>query len=120
MDSTHELMHDTWAEYFDAASRELFNAPVSIEIETAPGPAQTEVDRLALQLLTYDRRDDVFEVAAAHGGPHLPGAVRHLVEHPTRIVVDSSMMLAPMTIAVDDREGVRTVVRIERPADFSG
>jgi hypothetical protein len=120
VEQTHELVHETWSEYFDAASRELFNAPVSIEIETPPWPPQTEVDRLALQLLTYDRRDDVFEVFAAQGGPHLPGVVRHMVDHPQRIVVDNSTLLAPMTIAVDDREGVRTVVRIERPAEFSG
>jgi len=86
VEQAHEIVHETWFEYFDAASRELFNAPVSIEIETPPWPPQTEVDRLALQLLTYDRRNDVFEVAAAQGGPHLPGVVRHMVDHPQRIV----------------------------------
>ena len=120
VEQTHELVHETWSEYFDAASRELFNAPVSIEIETPPWPPQTEVDRLALQLLTYDRRNDVFEVAAAQGGPHLPGVVRHMVDHPQRILVDSSMLAAPITIVVDDREGVRTLIKIEHPPDFSG
>jgi hypothetical protein len=62
----------------------------------------------------------VFEVAAAQGGPHLPGVVRHMVDHPQRILVDSSMLAAPITIIVDDREGARTLIKIEHPPDFSG
>jgi hypothetical protein len=116
MGSTHELAHETWAEYFDATSRELLNAPVSIEQEASRWPQQEEVRRLALQLLTYDRSNDVFEIAATRSGPDVPGVVRHTVEHPRRVIVDSSTLLPPMTIAVDNRDGVRTVVRIDRPA----
>ncbi len=119
MEATRELAHETWSEYLDAASRELLNAQVSIEIIAAPGQPLVEAERLALQALTYDRRDDVFEVAAARGGPNLPSVLRHLVDHPERIVIDSWTMLAPMTIAVDGRDGVRTVVRIEREAEFT-
>lgn len=119
MDTTRELAHENWSEYLDAASRELLNAQVSIEIIAAPGEPLVEADRLSLQALTYDRRDDVFVVAAAQAGPHLPSVLRHLVDHPKRIVIDTWTMLAPMTIAVDGRDGVRTVVRIEREAELA-
>ena len=119
MEDTRELAHETWAEYFDALSRELLNAPVSIEIERTGQKPAIEAERLALQLLTYDRRDDVFEVSAARGGPHLPSVVRHLVDHPRRIAVDSHTMLAPMTIAVDGVDGARTVIRVGRDAEIS-
>jgi hypothetical protein len=98
-----ELAQETWSEYFDALSKELTNAPVSIEIAQAIGPPMREAERMALQTLTYDRRDDVFEVAVACGGPHLPGVLRHLVDHPQRVAVDSQAMLAPMTISVAAR-----------------
>jgi hypothetical protein len=120
MHATRELSPEAWSEYFDALSRELLNAPVSIEIIPTPGAHAMEAERLALQALAYDRRDDVFEVAAARGTPHLPAVLRHLVDHPARIAVDSHTMLAPMSIAVDDRDGVRTVITIEREPEFTG
>jgi hypothetical protein len=119
VEQTRELAHEMWSEYFDALSKELLNAPVSIEITEATGSPMREAERLALQMLTYDRRDDVFEVAAARGGACLPSVLRHLVEHPRRVTVDNRTMLAPMTVRVDGRDGARTVIRIERDADIS-
>jgi len=75
---------------------------------------------MALQLLTYDRRDDVFEVAAAQGGPHLPRVLRHMVDRPTRIEVDSPTSLAPTTIVVTAWDGVRTVVKVLQEGAFAG
>jgi hypothetical protein len=62
---------------------------VSIEVIVSPGPPEVEASPLALQALVYDRRDDLFEIAAARGGPHLPSVLRHLVDHPARIAVNS-------------------------------
>jgi hypothetical protein len=120
MEPTRELAHETWSEYLDAVSKELLNAQVSIEIIAEPDPPMFEAGRMALQAVAYDRRDDVFEVAAARGGPQLPSVLRHMVDHPERVLVDSRTLLAPMTIAVDGRDGVRTVIRIEREAEPTG
>jgi hypothetical protein len=108
-----ELSSETWAEYFDALGRELHHAPTSIEVGNPSGPASIEAEHVALKALTYDGRDDVFEVAVARGEPNLPGVLRHLVDHPARVAVDNETMLAPMTIAVDGPDGVRTTIRIE-------
>lgn len=99
MDTTFELAPETWSRYFDEVGTELLNADVSIEV-IAAGERQ-------------------FEVADARGSAHLPSVVRHLVDHPERIAVDSTAM-APTKITVDDRDGVRTVVTIERSAAFAG
>ena len=118
--TTRELASETWAEYFDALSRELLHAPTTIELVDPSGPTSVEARHMALHALTYDHRDDVFEVAVAQGGPHLPGVLRHLVEHPARVAVDNRTMLAPMTIAVDGRDGLRTMIRIEHDPDIVG
>ena len=118
MDTTCELSPDTWSRYFEEVGSELMNVNVSIEIITA-GERQLEARNLALQALSYDRRDDVFEVSAAHGSAHLPSVLRHLVDHPQRITVNSTAM-APTCITVDDQEGVRTVVTIEPSVAFGG
>ena len=119
VDPTRELDHETWAEYFDYASRELLNAPVSIEIIGTTSSTH-EADRLALQALNYDRRSDVFEVAAARGGPSLPAVLRHFVARPERVAVNTTTLLAPITIAIDSQDGTRTLIRIEREPEFTG
>ncbi len=120
MTAQRELAQEAWSEYLDAVSKELLNADVSIEIFQGAQPGLIEARRLALQAVAYDRRDDVFEVTAARGGPRLPSILRHMVDHPERIIVDSWTLLAPMTIAVDGRDGVRTVVKIAAQPEFSG
>ena len=120
MDVARELAPEAWGEYLDAVSRELLNAHVSIEVVTPPDQPMVRAQHLALQGLAYDDRGDVFEVAAAQGGPHLPGMLRRMVDHPERIVVDSWTLLAPMTIQVDGKDGVSTVVRIEREPELGG
>jgi hypothetical protein len=117
---TRELAPETWAEYLNSVTEDLRNQPISIEIVDPEAPPAFEAKRLALQMLTYDRRDDVFEVAAAQGGPRLPSVLRHLVDHPTRIGVDSPASLAPTQIVVDARDGVRTVIRIHGEGAFAG
>jgi uncharacterized protein DUF5335 len=120
MKPTREIDQELWGEYFDALSRELLHAPVSIEVAQPSGPLTLEARRLALETLSYDRRGDVFEVAVARGGPHLPSVLRHLVDHPRRVAVDSQTMLAPMTLSVDAGDGGRTVIHIDREAEFTG
>src|SRR3974377_1543662 len=112
MNATREIEPETWSEYFDWLSKELLNSPVTIEIVAPSDPPAVEARDLALLTLAYDYREDVFEVAAARGGSHLPSTLRHLVDHPEHVFVDSQVMLAPITIAVDGRDGVRTVITI--------
>jgi hypothetical protein len=119
MTATRELVHEAWSEYLEAVSKELLNAQVSIEFIAALGPPAVQAECLALQAVTYDSRQDVFEVAAARGGQRPPRVLRHLVDHPARIEVDSYTLLAPMTISVEGRDGGRTVITIEREPELA-
>jgi Family of unknown function (DUF5335) len=120
MEVTRELAPERWSGYLDSITDDLRNAPISIEIMDAEHPPLLAARGLALQLLTYDRRDDVFEVAAARGGPRLPSMLRHLIDHPVRVEVNSMTSLAPTRIVVDARDGVRTVIRISHDGAFCG
>ena len=115
-----DLLRASWSEYLDAVSDELRNEAVSIAVGDPASPFVLEAGHMVLEGLCYDRRNDVFEVAAAQGGPHVPSVLRHRVDHPTRIAVDSPTSLAPTLIEIDDAEGSRTVVTIGRAAAFSG
>ncbi len=120
VEPTRELAQETWAEYFDAVSRELLNAQVLIEIIDAPDRTQRGDEPLALRGLNYDGRDDVLELAAARRPPHVPSLRRHLIDHPERVCVDTRTVLPPMTITIDGQDGVRTVLTIkDEPAVVS-
>ncbi len=120
MDYSKELAIETWSEYFDAVNLEMPGAEVSIEIIPRPGRSVIEAGRLALQALTYDRTGDLIEVSLARGGPRVPSVLRHIVDRPARVEVDSPVLLAPMTLAVDGSDGVRTVIRIAREPESDG
>ncbi len=110
---TREIAREGWSEYFEWLTKELPGAPVSISTVGSSGREELEARSLALLTLAYDLREDVFEVAATRGGPHPPSTLRHIVKHPERVSVDSDVMLAPITIEVDARDGARTVIAIE-------
>ena len=118
--ATRDLSRNRWSEYLDAISDELLNEPVSIVVSDQVSRPTLEASRLALQAFSYDRRSDVFEVAAARGAPHLPSVLRHLVDHPTRIAVDGYASLVPTLIEVDDADGIRTTITIGRAPAFAG
>lgn len=117
---TRDLERETWSVYFDAISDELRNEFVSVLITDPPSPPALQASQLALQGLSYDRRGDVFEVMVARGGPRVPSVLRHMVDHPKRISVDSPTSLAPTLIEIEDAEGVCTVITIGRAAPFVG
>jgi len=112
VNATRELACESWSGYFDAVGRELLSAPVSIEIVGAPGSPILQASSLALLALTADCRS---RSRSRHGVPHLPGVLRHMVEHPHLCVcvVDTQPMLASFRIAVDGLDNVRTVIAIE-------
>ena len=118
--ATTDLLRERWSEYLDTITDELVNETVSIAVTDPMSPPALEASRLALQGLSYDRRNDVFEVAAAQGGPHVPSVLRHFVDHPTRIAVDGSGSLAPTLIEIDGADGVRTTITVARAAAFAG
>jgi hypothetical protein len=115
--TNRELAPEGWAEYLDAVSRELVNAPVSIEVIRESGAPDLHTDRLALRTVIYDHGRDTFDVAAIRPGVVPERVLLRHVDHPARIEVDSPTLLAPLTIAVQGDDGVRTVVRIEREAE---
>lgn len=119
MTLTHELDRATWSTYFDAVSERMFNLPASIELTGAGTPRRVAASRVALQALTYDAREDVFEAAVARGGSPVRSVLRRMITHPERIIIDGPPDMPPTRITVD-ADGVRTVIRVGWHADFAG
>lgn len=106
-------VHPTdWSGYFERLMSELPTTWVTIEIEAAVIGHQVEARDLVLEGLNYDRRDDVLEIAAFQPGPTSRAVVRHMIERPVRINVDSPAGILPTAIEIESQDGIRTLVRL--------
>ncbi len=83
---------------------------VSIEVE-APGIGhQIEARDLKLEGLSYDSHDDAVEISAFHEGPDGGAVLRHVIQRPTRVNVESPVGILPAAIEIEGDDGVRTLV----------
>lgn len=114
------LQHDTWEDYFTRFMAERPAATVSIEVESPQLGRRVEVSDLRLETLLYDRRDDVFEIAALQPDPVRDAVVRRLIERPVAVRVDSPVGILPTAVEIDGADGVRTTVRMRSDAAFGG
>jgi uncharacterized protein DUF5335 len=113
--STQELARETWRPYFDELIRTLGTVEATVEVIGRDLGAQVEAERLVLTGISYDDRDDVLVIGLdAPGKPDED--LERMVDRPRRIMVATSETpREEMTIDVEDAEGNRTLVHVERP-----
>lgn len=109
---TTEVHPADWSGFFERVMSELPTMWVTIEVEAPAIGHQIEARDLVLEGLNYDLRDDTFEIVAFHPGPTSRAVLRHMIEHPARINVDSPTGILPTAIDIESREGIRTLVRL--------
>lgn len=110
--STTQVHPTDWSGYFERLMAELPTMWVTVEVEAAAIGHQVEARNLVLEGLNYDRHDDVLEIAAFHPGPDGRAVLRHMIERPARINVDSPAGILPTAIEIESKDGIRTLVRL--------
>ncbi len=68
---------DNWQSFFDQVSRSLQGKLIQIEVDSLELGAQIEVDKLSLNGLTYDAKDDAFIVSTDE--------IEHVIRYPQQI-----------------------------------
>jgi uncharacterized protein DUF5335 len=115
--TTRELGAEKWVEYFDSIAPGSEGLLVTIEVMSEQLGDQLDVERLPLQAINYDSKDDVLEVAVGGHGVRYPVLLRHFISSPQSVSVEESSPLSPTAILVTDASGVRTLIRLfEAPA----
>ena len=112
---TRELERATWPTYFDSMTASIEGTLVTVELMGEQLGDQTDVERLPVQAISYDPRDDVVEVAVGGRGNRYPVVLRHFISNPTAISVEESPEGRPSAILVTDPGGVRTLIRLFEP-----
>ncbi|WP_297527536.1 DUF5335 domain-containing protein [Thiohalobacter sp.] len=93
-------------QYFDGVSKALGAVTAEVEVAGLDIGEQVEAEWLPLAGMTYDRKDDVFEI-------DLGDAVDHLVLHPTEVYVEESAE-GLHSIEVVDRDGHCHIVKLRK------
>jgi hypothetical protein len=104
--ATHQLQRAQWVPYFDRVSRRLGAA--SAEIETASLHLGDQISRewATLYGLTYDPKDDIFEVATED--------LDHLIAHPKEIYVEEAGAQL-RSVDIIDAAGNHQIVKLREP-----
>src|SRR5215472_7028011 len=112
--STREPERSSWPKYFDSVTASIEGTLVTVELMGEQLGDQTDVERLPVQAISYDPRDDVLEVAVGGRGTRYPVVLRHFISSPTAISVEE-LEGRPTAILVTDPDGVRTLIRLFEP-----
>ncbi|HTX46473.1 MAG TPA: DUF5335 family protein [Solirubrobacteraceae bacterium] len=108
-----EIPKRQWQAYFDRISHDLDSAGLSIEVVDEEWPPLLEAERLALQFMAYDAREDLFEVAGKVTAAPVSQILHHVVGEPQRVTADRPTP-TQTRIEIDGRDGTRTVIKLER------
>jgi Family of unknown function (DUF5335) len=118
--TTRQLGAEKWVEYFDSVAPSIDGLLVTIEVMSEQLGDQVDVERLPLQAINYDPKDDVLEISVGGRSVRYPVLLRHFISSPQTISIEESGPLSPSAILVTDAGGVRTLIRLFAAAAVEG
>ena len=116
--TTQELDAGRWHEYFDSLTPSIEGMLATIEVMDAQTGDQLDAERMPLQAVSYDPKDDVLEIALGGRGVRYPVVLRHFISGPSTISVEEASSVTPTAIFVTDCAGVRTLIRLFEPVEL--
>jgi hypothetical protein len=117
MTERSELPRQDWREFFEKLSKEFEGYDVTIEVVGQDIGDQVEAEKLPLNYLAYDDKDDAFIVAVGGTTGRYPVVLRHIVEHPKQIWAEPLTPTTPWAIDVIGPDDTQTIVTLRlRPA----
>ncbi len=117
--TTRALGAERWAQYFDSIAPGIEGLLVTIEVMDEQLGDQIDVERLPVQTIGYDHKDNVLEVAVGGRTPRYPVVLRHFISAPQTIELEESGEATPSSILVTDAGGDRTLIRLFKPATIA-
>ena len=108
MTTSRTIPQAEWRTFFDSLSTGLMGRKVEIEAVSLDLGDQVVAEWLPLLGVTYDSRDDLFDVALS--GLELD----HLIRHPRQVLVQEGSK-GMETIAIVTEDGVKEVLRLKEP-----
>jgi hypothetical protein len=105
--AAEQIDRTRWAPFFDNLTKSLIGKQAEIEVASLDLGDQIEAEWAPLIGITYDRKDDLIEIALEE--------LDHLIRSPRDVFVDYGVGGAIVAIAIDDGDGNREIVRLKDP-----
>ena len=103
---TREIEKDKWQNFFDRVSGSLQGKLIQIEVDSLQLGAQIEADKLSLNGLTYDNKDDAFIISTEQ--------IEHVIRSPQQIfVADGTQGMNSLKVRAGD--GSEQIISFSEP-----
>ena len=107
-----EIPRSSWQEALDLLTEEHEGNQVTIELVDEELGVQEEAEKLPLNYVGYDRKDDVVVVAVGGHSTHFPVVLRHMIRSPQTVWVHPPAPATTRALWVADSEGVEHLIRL--------
>jgi hypothetical protein len=104
-----------WTRLTERLTAEYQGYDVTIEILDPEVGANSLVERLPFDTVTYDHKDDVVVISVGGNSQRYPVALRHVIHHPQELVVD--LLPEGAALKITDSTGTTTLVSLVRRPD---
>jgi hypothetical protein len=105
--SIRRLERNEWQGFCVRVSHGFVGKAVAIEVTSLEFGTQPETRQLPLLGMSYDPKDDVFEL--------IVGDVDHLIRAPREVYVDETPLIDSITLQFVDADGVKQIVTLRDP-----
>jgi hypothetical protein len=108
------LPRSSWESALESLSKEHDGDLATIETPALDLGDQLEAEKLPLAYLEYDRHDDAVSAAVGGRDGRYPVVLRHVIEHPAKIVVATTGPDDAPALEVTGADGVKTIITLHR------
>jgi Family of unknown function (DUF5335) len=112
MDVIHELPKGDWHGLLDELTKARTGDDITIELLDADFGDAFEAERMPLAYIEYDEHADEASVAVGGRDGRYPVLLRHSIEHPTSILIDSKPPRLPLIVQIIGADGSETLVTV--------
>ena len=103
---TREIKKNDWQNFFDQVSKALQGKLIKIEVGSLELGAQIEVDKLSLNGLTYDRKDDAFVISTDE--------IEHVIRSPQQIFATDEIN-GMDSLKISSADGTEQIINFSEP-----
>ena len=103
---TRAIAKSVWSSFFDQVSEILRGKVIKIEVDSLELGAQIEVNKLSLNSLTYDKKDDSVIVSTDE--------IQHVIHSPQKIYVTEGP-IGMDSLLVRTSDGIEQIISFSEP-----
>jgi hypothetical protein len=120
MITARSLPPQSWSRALDDLTVARRGAHVALVIDWESAGEEVEAHDVLLESMSYDPHDDAIEIVARRPSPSRPAILRHVVESPRAVEVDSPAGIVPRELRMQGADGIWTSVSLTLQPALSG